>query len=668
MAVSFEELPHKKKGLQTNLLFGFALLICAGFSLFLYCFINYFQQVHTFVSFSTAAASLRTASGDGLVVRTNALNRFSTNYGAHSHTNNFEQGRIADCYSGKEAKFSGIGGLDYANFGQNKHQTSRSNGGHSSAKTYGARFAKVQAAFRAHDLTTAKNTIEQLKADFPDNRGFEQLDNAIEQRSSQQRQTLLFSSLTRSTRPTVGHHIDSSLKLSEANNKDASDKSNTLTNEVPHKIAVKQVSQAKVRSKYVTRIEALIAEADHKAHSPASFSQAEAIYQTLLETAPQNGDLWRKLAAVQAFQNKFRIAENSYRHALSIVPEDFDARLGLANLYIWRKKYKDAEILLRSLRTEFPDNQDIMLADAQMLRNFGDHKRAIKVLSRIIVLSPDNAEAWIMLGDCQRALLNDLAAKDAYQQAYLINPRHPNIFHRLNSDIRKRWRLDLNSGVSSLTNPYSNWGEGGIGLSYRIDERNTITGRLKVLHRFGKTDRQLQIGLIRELVPKTWGVIGINWTPRAKFSSHYEVQGSLSSIVRDSNDIVGPLTATLKAKSAWYANGNVRTIFLSARQAFFHDQLALTGVWVSVFDRRNRYHSGYIARIDGTLLRSLRAHVGYSDMLEASNSELIATKSLFSGVSVDIDNDSQLGFNWAREHRYDAFNRSLYDIALVRKF
>jgi len=675
MAVSFGELPHKKKkDLQTNRLFGLALLTCIGFSLFVFCFISYFQRAQ---GFGRADASLRASSGRGFMLRSNLTDSFEIDYEARGRANQLHPKRILkqalvpnDRYSVKEARVTGLGAVGGTNSG-NTTETSHGYGGEKTLKAYGARFAKAKAAFQAHDLITAKNITDQLKVDFPGNGDVEELDRSIERVYSQQNQTLVMLSLARANELIGSRHIDLSLKLSAAKNNDDSDKSINFLNQLPQlpqKIPTEPVTDARVKSKHDDRFAAQIAEADQKSHSPAHFSQAEAIYRLLLRSAPKNGELWRKLAAVQSFQNKFAIAEQSYRHALSIKPEDFDARLGLANLYIWRNKIKDADILLRSLRREFPDNPDIMLAEAQMLRNVGDYKAAVAMLSRIIVLSPNNAEAWFMLGDCQRALFNDLAARDAYQQAFRIDPTNPNIFDRLNADIRKRWRLDLNGGFSSLTNPYSNWGEGGVGLSYRIDEKNTLTGRLTILRHFDETDRKLEIGLIRELVPKTWSVIRIGWTPGAKISSHYEIEGSLSAIVREGDDIVGPLTMTLRGKTASYANGKVHTIFLGARQAFFHDQFAVTGIWVNTFNQRNDYNSGYIARIDGALFKALRAYIGYSDMLEASNGELMATKAVFSGLSVGINVNSQLGLNWAREHRYEAFDRSLYDIALVRKF
>ncbi|RWL18446.1 MAG: tetratricopeptide repeat protein, partial [Mesorhizobium sp.] len=76
---------------------------------------------------------------------------------------------------------------------------------------------------------------------------------------------------------------------------------------------------------------------------------------------------------------------------------------------------------------------------------------------RALALEPQNAEALVGIGDVHRAEGDDDAARKAYSHALAIEPGSADIEQRLAVPPPRKWRLDLGSEVSDLTNGLGDW-------------------------------------------------------------------------------------------------------------------------------------------------------------------------------------------------------------------
>jgi YaiO family outer membrane protein len=85
-------------------------------------------------------------------------------------------------------------------------------------------------------------------------------------------------------------------------------------------------------------------EAVQEAYVTGDFVRAEQLLTGLLAESPEDPDLLRRLAAVQAAKGDLRLAETTIDRAYGLAPEDPDIQLARANILFWRGHIAQAEL------------------------------------------------------------------------------------------------------------------------------------------------------------------------------------------------------------------------------------------------------------------------------------------------------------------------------------
>ncbi|MER8976298.1 MULTISPECIES: YaiO family outer membrane beta-barrel protein [unclassified Mesorhizobium] len=395
--------------------------------------------------------------------------------------------------------------------------------------------------------------------------------------------------------------------------------------------------------------------------------EAETVYRQALRLAPKNTDILVALGLVVGSNQRSDEAEQFFDRALAIKPGLLDARLGKVRLAIWQGDAPRARALVDGVLASAPDNVEALDLDARVALLKADYTRAGQSFQRVLALDPRNAEALVGMGDVSRAEGDDDAARQAYREALAIEPGSPDIEQRLAAPPPRKWRLDLGSEVSDLTNGLGDWTDSSAGLAYRLSPRTTISGRTRLATRFGHTDVQIEGRVDQAFSPAFSAYALAAATPDADFLARYSIGAGASWQVVAPAKAFGPLSLNIDARYDNFANPGVTSISPGVQGYVLDGRLGLSARWVHAQDNIGTRADGYVLRADLAMTPRLNVFGGYADAPEISNGTLVPTRTVFGGISWDVSDPLTLRASIAHEQR-PTFDRSIFGLGLTARF
>ncbi len=404
-----------------------------------------------------------------------------------------------------------------------------------------------------------------------------------------------------------------------------------------------------------------------KLREEGRFAQAEALYREALELSPGNADVLVALGLVAGFQQDFDEAEGFFRAALEGAPDYLDARLGLARLALWRGDLAEARTLVDAIAAQHPDNTEAQILAGRTSLQEGEAQAAEAQFQAILEREPNDIEALVGLGDAQRASGADRAARISYGKALALEPASADIQQRLAQPLRKRWRADVGTEISDLSGGRPSWTDSSFGLAYTLQPGTTLGGRARVATRYGETDVQIE-GRIDQAFSQDFSAYGIvAGTPDANFLARFSIGGGVSLRAYAPGDSFGPLILTLDGRHDVFNDTSVTTLSPAAQYFFFDERLGMQIRWIHSVNNEGTSANGYAIRADVAATDRLRILAGYSDAPEISEGTLIDTKTVFTGISLNLSEWLTLRADYAHEHR-ETFDRNIFGLGLAVRF
>ena len=395
--------------------------------------------------------------------------------------------------------------------------------------------------------------------------------------------------------------------------------------------------------------------------------EAEKVYRRALKLAPKDTDILVALGLVAGSSQRFDEAVHFFDRALAIEPGLLDARLGKARLAIWEGDTPRARAMIDGVLAAAPDNVEALGLDGRIALLEGDHRRAGQSFQRVLALEPRNAEALVGIGDVRRAEGDDEAARQAYTQALAVEPGSADIEQRLAVPPPRKWRFDLGSEVSDLTNGLGDWTDSSAGLAYRLSPRTTISGHTRLATRFGHTDVQLEGRIDQAFTPAFSAYALAAVTPDADFLARYSVGAGASWQVVAPAKAFGPLSLNIDARYDDFADTSVTSIQPWIQGYVFDGRLGLSARWVHAQDDTGTRADGYVLRADLAVTQRFNVFAGYADAPEIDDGALIPTRTVFGGISFDVSDPLTLRASIAHEQR-PTFDRNIFGLGLTARF
>ena len=395
--------------------------------------------------------------------------------------------------------------------------------------------------------------------------------------------------------------------------------------------------------------------------------EAEKVYRHALKLSPKNTDILVALGLVVGSSQRFDEAGHFFDRALAIKPGLLDARLGKVRLAIWQGDAPRARVLVNDVLTTAPDNAEALDLDGRIALIEGDDKRAEQSFQRVLAHDSRNADALVGLGDVRRAQGDDEAARQAYSQALAIEPGSSDIEQRLAVPPPRKWRLDIGSEVSGLTDGLGDWTDSSVGLAYRLSPRTTISGRTRVATRFGHTDVQTEGRIDQAFTPAFSAYALAAATPDADFLARYSIGAGAAWQIVGPAKAFGPLSINIDARYDNFADANITSVSPWVQGYVFDGRLGLSARWVHAQDDIGTRADGYVLRADVAVTPNFNVFGGYADAPEIDDGALVPTRTVFGGISWDVSDPLTLRASIAHEQR-PTFDRSIFGLGLTARF
>ncbi|CDX29043.1 conserved exported hypothetical protein [Mesorhizobium plurifarium] len=395
--------------------------------------------------------------------------------------------------------------------------------------------------------------------------------------------------------------------------------------------------------------------------------EAEKVYRRALRLAPKDTDILVALGLVVGSSQRFDEAGQFFDRALAIKPGLLDARLGKVRLAIWQGDTPRARLAVDGVLATAPDNVEALDLDGRIALLEADYTRAGQSFRRALALEPRNAEALVGIGDVRRAEGDDEAARQAYSQALAIEPGSADIEQRLSVPPPRKWRLDLGSEVSDLTNGLGDWTDSSAGLAYRLSSRTTISGHTRLATRFGRTDLQMEGRIDQAFTPVFSAYALAAVMPDADFLARYSIGAGASWQVVAPAKAFGPLSLNIDARYDDFADTSVTSIQPWIQGYVLDGRLGLSARWVHAQDDIGTRADGYVLRADLAVTPRFNVFAGYADAPEIDDGALVPTRTVFGGISFDVSDPLTLRASIAHEER-PAFDRNIFGLGLTARF
>lgn len=206
------------------------------------------------------------------------------------------------------------------------------------------------------------------------------------------------------------------------------------------------------------------------------WAQAETVWRSLLEIAPDDARAWTNLGVALNRQNKSNEALNAWnraieidpniagpyfnrgltlvrigsyadavpplRRALSIEPENDGARRSLALALVGSERFREATREIAQLLARTPRDAGLLELAAQNFMRQNRYAEAAKVLSRRLDLSETTSRLWAQYGDALDGAARTPEAAEAYRKAVELDPASTLIRYGLGYLYWKLYRYD----------------------------------------------------------------------------------------------------------------------------------------------------------------------------------------------------------------------------------
>ncbi len=318
-----------------------------------------------------------------------------------------------------------------------------------------------------------------------------------------------------------------------------------------------------------------------------SLSQAQALYEALLEANPRDADALLGLALVLSWQDQLDSAIHVYQRVLEIRPGDLDALLGLARTCGWAERWACAQQALAQAQARAPHHAEVFelagdlalwqdrLAEAarayrqaldldpqnlrvqrqlaRVLEWQGQYRQALQVYQNLLAQRPHDPEALQGLRTCREHLAwkvhllwkstleDDAGTPGRYHspQWELLGPDHPRVRWRIKTALLLNQRDTLRNRLFQVIPGLLLWPEGPVTLraayawSPEPAARNwwlALQARLWGIHA-GLAWRHELLEPVREVTARTVRT-ELRWTSTRW---HLSASGEWASIPADTN-------------------------------------------------------------------------------------------------------------------------------------
>jgi len=346
-------------------------------------------------------------------------------------------------------------------------------------------------------------------------------------------------------------------------------------------------------------------------------------------------DLYEK-AVQDRLAGRLDDAVMELRQYLVVAPKDADAWLNLGLAYSAKHEYATAEdTFLRGLAIA-PDYADLRIAYARIAYFQGRRNEARQRLEPVLTGSV-NTEAQELLSNIDAA---DRAADGS------------------------RWRFDMATIYSSLSQHLPAWSELDFALGRRLDDLTVISLGVEQTRRFN-ADNTYFHGEVSRAFDDVNLLIGYGGSPNAIYRARHFLRVAFTApplALTDSWKIIGEVDGSW----ARYPLGEVNS--LQPLMTFTSgDDFSFSIRYLYTINELGRALSGFAMHGEAAIAPSWRLNAGYANAPDSSIGTTVEVRTVSLGLSWDVTDSTTLRFTAAQEAGRP-YSRTDVALSLARRF
>lgn len=339
-----------------------------------------------------------------------------------------------------------------------------------------------------------------------------------------------------------------------------------------------------------------------------------------------------------------------------------------------QQKFDQALAVLSGQNAELKAGYEHRFLKARILSWAGKYRQAREELDSLMAAYPDNPDLQLTMGNLEYYQGNLNAAEEQYKTVLTKFPNYQDARNGL-ENIRKAkeaalstgqhsWRIDGGVGLSDFDrSDLSNWDEQFLRVEYS-PKAIAYHASVQRYKRFGVTDVQIRGGIADAIRGGwDWGLeAGV--TPNETFRPKLTLGARVGRAVEIQNGAVIYPTVTYRYDD--YTAGAIHNI-QPGIITYLNNGVVLTGRLIATLQNSEEDQLGWLVegRIPAADRLELRA--GYANAPEAINGIAITTKSLFGGLTYNVQDNLDIHFNLARDDRENSYVRNSANVGFTYK-
>ena len=349
-----------------------------------------------------------------------------------------------------------------------------------------------------------------------------------------------------------------------------------------------------------------------------------------------------------------------------------DSPIASARALAEARRYDEALSVLRTAQAAAPNDIDLGLATARVLSWKGDYRAADAQLDQ---LPQSNAETLTIRGNLAYYRSDLVRAKAIYTAALAITPDFAEArdgLQRVDAALAEqgkapRWQTDIGAEHSGFSNPaLPDWNQQFVHVTRLMNGgKQAVHLRLTRYDQFGLNDGEAELGFAARLTDRldVYGAAGVATEAAFRPESRFALGGAY----RAHKGSWGGVWLTFDGRHDRYPAITVNSGALGVRVTG-NNGLGIASRLIRVDQGDGNPMTGYDVRIDGQINDRLRVHAGFADAPETVAAITIVTRSIFAGVTWDINPKTTLRAGYGRDDRANTYVRQGLNVTLSRRF
>ena len=336
-------------------------------------------------------------------------------------------------------------------------------------------------------------------------------------------------------------------------------------------------------------------------------------------------------------------------------PDDLMLKLAIARLLAWSGQYDAAEQRLLRMTPAQRVNADVMLLEADLSYYRGRPLEAIKTYQVILEKAPNYQDARDGLERARAAVLAPASIAST-------PPKQPT------PPTPPSWQVASGAEYSGFNKEgRAPWRQYFLQIDH-LREGTSPYARVTHYDQYNLVDTEYELGA-NWVAPARWSVnAGAACVQQAQFKPTHRLYINAEYALINGGGAASSLWGTMQVRHDAYADGALVDTLNPGLAWVASPMVKLSSNMIAVDKTDAPRLYGRAMRVDITASDKLAWHVGYADAPETELTQVVRTRTWFTGLTLSVGDGYTVRLGYARDDRANAYIREVINASVAHRF